>query len=268
MWGRTLDPKFIATTMAWLQTATPEERESFRKAVGSSSGTLVPSRTPVFPDRAYTGHKRPWTARSRMQNDANVPAPYANVPAPATAGEYAADEKEYVANENGVLGKFLRQAAPPTSDRPMSARARVEPSAVSAATRFARARAGPSPRTNGPQRNLTPRTPPMLITPTMPKGTASPRPSPRPPPICVDSPSAKVQTGPAIGIKGTQVVQMQIPPPPTASPRTGTPRAKRMLAPCMVAPSQVGPTVNDLHAKLQKSAFQTTWAAPPVNASA
>lgn len=33
MWGRSLDPKFIATTLAWLDTATPQERSQFKGAV-------------------------------------------------------------------------------------------------------------------------------------------------------------------------------------------------------------------------------------------
>ena len=229
MWGRTLDPKFIATTMTWLQKATPAERENFKHAVGSIS-TPVPSCTPVYPDRGYSEQMmRPWTARSRMQSDLDTPGE-------ATLGEDTT-------HANSVLGTFVRKPAPPCGTRHMSAR--VEPTAVSAAIAFARSRPTASPRATGPERYLTPRTPRMSIAPATTKATFSPR----PPPIIVDSPMDR-REGATLGIQGTLVALEQpvVAPPGTAISRAGTPRAHRVAA---QIGSQIGPIANDLHAQLQ-----------------
>ena len=190
LWGRSLDPKFIATTMTWLQKATPEERENFKNAVASQS-TLVPSRSAVYPDRAFMptasgAQKRPWTARS-------------------TAGDPAS-------SKSAEEGDGVRKAE---AIRPMSARTlKVETEAINAATAFVHARPKASARGTGPERYLTPRTPRMLAAPLPPK--ASPR-----PPLSADSPKRAT-----IAIHGTQLT----PGAPTQSPRTMTPRARRIVA--------------------------------------
>ena len=224
LWGRTLDPKFIASTLAWIKKAAPDELACFKSAVASNS-TLVPSRSPVYPDRAYKG--RPLTARSRLESG------------PHAAGEH---------NENPFLGKFVPKGEqPPRAREPPSARSytvastvhRVDASAVSAANAFVRSRQSPRVVNNGPERTLT-HTPRVPTAPSSPKGNTA---SPRPPPIVVNSPARG--PGPAIGIQGTKVQPMA---PSTSSPRAGTPRARRMVTP---APTMPRTTSNDLHSTLQ-----------------
>jgi len=197
LWGRTLDPKFIASTLAWIAKASPEEVAGFKNAVASNS-TLVPSRSPVYPDRAYTG-QRPLTARPRLEN---------------------------TAPENPYLGKLVpkSQPQPPSARASMSSPRRVEPSAISAATAFVRMRQSPRVPASGPERNIT-QTLRVPTEPTSPKGNAA---SPRPPPISDDSPARGM-----ISIQGTKVQPMA---PPTASPRAGTPRARRMVTTAAAIP--------------------------------
>jgi len=181
LWGRSLDPKFIATTMTWLQKATPEERDNFKSAVASQS-TLVPSRSAVYPDRAFKptasgAQKRPWTARSSKD------------PASVTSPE----------GDAGGLGKLVRKP----ESRPMSARTfrpGVEVDAINAATAFAQYRPKASARGMGPERYLTPR---MQAAPMPPN--ASPR-----PPTSAHSPKKAT-----MAIPGAQAARS----PRTATPR-------------------------------------------------
>jgi hypothetical protein len=210
LWGRTLDPKFIASTLAWIAKASPEEVAAFKSAVASNS-TLVPSRSPVYPDRAYTG-QRPLTARPRLEN---------------------------TAPENPYLGKLVpkSQPQPPSARASVSSPRRVEPSAISAATAFVRMRQSPRVPTSGPERNITQ----TLRVPTAPTSLKGNTASPRPSPLSVDSPARGM-----ISIQGTQVQPMA---PPTASPpRAGTPRARRMVT---TAPAIHSATPNDVHSTLQ-----------------
>ncbi len=227
MWARSLDPKFIATTMAWLKTATPEERAQFKIAIANHP-TLVPSRLPVYPDRAYksteSGAKlRPNTAHARVQGD-------------TSASENAEPD---TAN---VLGTFI-----PDGNRPQSARVTtmcIEPSAIAAATAFARSRPVASPRATGPEYYLsaTPRIPGQT------KGTSGPRPqtvSDEPP---TKIPSVNSRQGPGIMVKGS-TAQMHETSAAVSPQSQRTPRAGQNRFVTVVQKPQSAN--KDVHAALQ-----------------
>jgi hypothetical protein len=187
MWGRALDPKFIATTMTWLQKASPEEKTNFKAAVAGAS-TLVPSRKAVFPDRAFKDSPvgaRPSSSRSQMQ---------------ATIEKISASGQN--AFSDGAMPKPLTTLRPTSAFTP---RNRVEPAALDAAIAFARSRPVASARGTGPERFLTPRTPRM---PTGRPSTGSPR---RPPMSLNSAKRGTNQQAPEV--LGTHILLKPHPPP-------------------------------------------------------